>query len=418
LANEAWVRQFSGALTDWGPDDVLSSPYSIAGYRVPETLGGEDWLQAFRNKLSSLSIRLILDFVPNHTAVEHPWVSTHPEFYVSIPGERLAGADAPAHFSPAEGVCLASGRLLTAPPWTDTLQLDASKPEVQQQLVETLRTITARCDGVRCDTAIAVVQEVFNATWATLTGPMQTEFWPHAIAEVKEVAPDFLFMAEVFGEREAQLQGFGFDFTYDKTLYDRLAGNDPPGIKRHLLADWDFTRRLVRFTENHDWERAVQTFGLNHRVASLLALTLPGLRLLHQGQLEGRRQSASVYLRRLPDEPQDREVAAFYDRLLRVMDHPALQRGGFQLLEVVNAHESVIGFERTDPGSGRAITLVNLGESNAEVSFGTDAFAPVDDYRQVRVLSTELYRSPQFDLWPGGITVRLRGHEGLLFAIR
>jgi hypothetical protein len=99
------------------------------------------------------------------------------------------------------------------------------------------------------------------------------------------------------------------------------------------------------------------------------------------------------------------------------MDTPAIQCGGFQPLEVVNAHESVIGFERTDAGFARALTLVNLGEGNAEVSFGTDAFAQVDDYRQVRVLSTELYRSPQFDLWPGGITVRLRGHEGLLFVI-
>jgi len=265
---------------------------------------------------------------------------------------------------------------------------------------------------------MAVVKDVFNGTWAGLASPTEIEFWPLAITEVKKTAPDFLFIAEVFGETEWQLQQFGFDFTYDKTFYDRLKASDIHGIKEHLSADWSFAQKLARFTENHDWARATEVFGLNHRAGSLLMLSVPGLRLLHQGQLEGRRQALSVYLRRMPDERVDYEVAAFYDRLLRVMDNPAIRNGDLQLLEAVNTNESAIGFTRTDAELGRIITLANLSEANTEVSFATDDFARTDDYRKVRVVSTELCRSPQFDLWPGGITVRLRAHEALLFLVR
>jgi glycosidase len=410
LANKAWVQHFVEVVDGWCPEDVLSSPYSVADYGVAESLGGDTGLEMFRNRLRSLSMRLILDFVPNHTAVEHRWVKTNPEFYISLADERLAGMDRNSCFSPGNGVNFACGRLLNSPLWTDTVQLNVSKPEVQEALVNTLHSISARCDGVRCDTAIAVVKEIFNSTWEGLIDPMCTEFWPTAIAEVRNAAPEFLFIAEVFGEREWQLQQFGFDFTYDKPLYDRLASNDISGTKQHLLADWEFTRKLARFTENHDWERAVEVFGLNHRAASLLMLTIPGLRLLHQGQLQGYRQTVSVYLRRLPSELEDQEVVAFYDRLLRVMDNRAIQKGDFQMLDVVNANEAVIGFERTDAELGRTISLLNFSEANAEVSFATDDFAQIEDYRQVRVVSTELYRSPQFDLWPGGITARRFEH--------
>ena len=245
---------------------------------------------------------------------------------------------------------------------------------------------------------------------------METEFWDRAIAEVKKTSSDFLFIAEIYGEFEWQLQQLGFDFTYDKVLYDSLVRCDIAAAKQHLRAEWDFARKLARFTENHDWPRAVEVFGLNNKAASLLTLCIPGLRIIYEGQLNGRRKHLPVYLIRRPEEKTDCEISAFYQQLLSVIGDPAITAGDFRLLELPS--DMVVAFERISGDSGRLTCLVNFGEANAEIAFSTVAFAHVEDYRHVRIISTEMHRSPQFDLWPGGITVRLRGHEGLLLMAR
>ena len=338
---------------------------------------------------------------------------TNPEYYISIPAEVLPHVDTASYFATPDGLNLACGHLQYAPVWKDTLQLNYARTDVQKAMVDELRSVARRCDGVRCDTAIAIIREVFNHRWGEVAGFMEDEFWNKAIEEVKRENQDFLFIAEVYGEKEWQLQCLGFDFTYDKVLYDRLVGRDIPAIKDHLRADWNFTQKLVRFTENHDWPRATQVFGLNNKVSSLVMFLTPGLRLVHQGQIEGRTQQLSVYLLRQPAEKGDREIAAFYERLFAMMNSPAISRGDFSLLEI--AGDAVIGFERTYGGQNRLMCVVNLTERDNETLFATDAFASVRDYREVRLLSTERQRSPQFDLWPGGITLRLRAHEGLVF---
>ena len=242
------------------------------------------------------------------------------------------------------------------------------------------------------------------------------EFWDTAIAEVKKTSSDFLFIAEIYGEFEWQLQQLGFDFTYDKVLYDSSVRCDITAAKQHLRAEWDFARKLARFTENHDWPRAVEVFGLNNKAASLLTLCIPGLRMIYEGQLNGRRKHLPVYLIRRPEEKTDCEIWAFFQQLLSVIGDPAFTAGDFRLLELPS--DMVVAFERISGDSGWLTCLVNFGEATAEIAFSTVAFAHVEDYRHVRIISTEMHRSPQFDLWPGGITVRLRGHEGLLLMAR
>ena len=158
-----------------------------------------------------------------------------------------------SYFTTPDNLHLACGRLQYSPVWKDTLQLNYVRTDVQRTMIDELCSVARRCDGVRCDTAIAVLKDVFNRAWGELAGIMEDEFWKKAIAEVKQNCRDFLFLAEVYGEREWYLQCLGFDFTYDKVLYDRMVGRDVPAIKQHLQADWDFVRKLVRFTENHDW---------------------------------------------------------------------------------------------------------------------------------------------------------------------
>jgi hypothetical protein len=170
--------------------------------------------------------------------------------------------------------------------------------------------------------AMLMVKDVFNQTWGALAGKMRAEFWDVAIRETKKIAPGFLFVAEAYWETEWHLQQLGFDFAYDKRLYDRILGGDLAGASAHLGADWEFARKLVRFTENHDEARAASAFGDNNKAASLLTSTLPGLRLIHEGQPTGLRLKQNLYLLRQPDEEPDSDVAMFYQRLLKVMITP------------------------------------------------------------------------------------------------
>src|SRR6266446_2642542 len=333
LNNPRLNDEWKSVLPDWEAADSASSPFSVADYRVDQSLGGEAALAELRERLAHRGIKLILDFVPNHTAPEHPWVKTNREFYIGIPEDRLEQMNQGAYLPTDDGAYLACGRDPNFPPWSDTLQLNFANADLCRTLIEVLHQIATRCDGVRCDMAMLMVKDVFNQTWGALAGEMRAEFWDVAIADVKKIVPEFLFVAEAYWGTEWHLQQLGFDFAYDKQLYDKILGRDIAGAKAHLGADWEFARKLVRFTENHDESRAANAFGANNKAASLLTLTVPGLRLIHEGQPAGLRVKLPLYLLRWPDEEPDRDAATFYERLLKVINNPAITRGDFHLLE-------------------------------------------------------------------------------------
>lgn len=334
LTELALLNSYRKALPDWTPEDVTGSPYAIADYRVPEALGGEEGLRRFRARLNERGLKLVLDFVPNHTGLGHPWVRMQPELFVqAVPGTP----DTFATETATGVVWLAHGKDPFFPAWRDTAQLDYRRAETQATMREVLRTVAARCDGVRCDMAMLLLRDVFAKTWATSprTAPAATtEFWADAIAEVKQRFPDFAFLAEVYWDQERNLQRLGFDFTYDKWLYDHLAYDNYAETQNHLVdAEPDFLRRCVHFIENHDEQRAATRFLLDeHRVAALLTLGLPGMRFVHEGQLEGARVHLPVQLARRPVEPEDARIAAFYEELLAALNATAVGRGEFEIL--------------------------------------------------------------------------------------
>jgi glycosidase len=328
------LNSYRKALPDWTPEDVTGSPYAIADYRVPEALGGEEGLRRFRAQLNDRGLKLMLDFVPNHTGLSHPWVKMQPSLFVQgVPGTP----DTFATETDTGFLWLAHGKDPFFPAWRDTAQLDYRGAETQATMREVLRTVAARCDGVRCDMAMLVLRDVFAKTWAThpRTAPAATtEFWADAIAEVKRQFPGFVFLAEVYWDQEQNLQRLGFDFTYDKWLYDHLAYDNYAETQNHLVeAERGFLRRCVHFIENHDEQRAATRFLLDeHRVAALLTLGLPGMRFVHQGQLEGARVHLPVQLARRPVEPEDARIAAFYEELLAALNATAVGRGEFEIL--------------------------------------------------------------------------------------
>ena len=253
-ANPEWRREFEETLPDLREDDIAGSGFAITAYRVADHLGGNAALARLRKRLQKRRLRLMLDFVPNHTGLDHPWVLEHPDYYVAGTEEDLARA--PANYTrpplAAGGLILAHGRDPYFPGWPDTLQLDYANPALQEAMIGELLGIAGQCDGVRCDMAMLVLPDVFERTWGRPAQP----FWPGAIARVRERAPGFCFMAEAYWDLEWTLQQQGFDYTYDKRFYDRLREGHARPVREHLHAGLDYQDKLARFLENHDEPRA------------------------------------------------------------------------------------------------------------------------------------------------------------------
>lgn len=343
-SNPRWVTEHRAALPDLTDADVTGSPFAIVAYDVHTDFGGDAALADLRTRLASRGLRLMLDLVPNHTAPDHPWITSHPHRYVhGTPGDLEAqpqnwftapgGPDAPA-------LIIAHGRDPYFDGWPDTAQLNYRHPDLRAAMQAEIGRIAQRCDGVRCDMAMLLEPEVFTRTWGEASlpadgaAPVDEPFWPQAIAATRAAHPDFTFMAEVYWDMELQLQQHGFDLTYDKRLYDRLRDGQTEAIRDHLRADPDFQHRSARFLENHDEPRAAATFPPDvHEAAAVVAFLAPGLRFLHEGQLVGRRQKAPLHLRRRPTEVPDRRIAAFYDRLLAVLRLPVVRDGDWTLLD-------------------------------------------------------------------------------------
>jgi hypothetical protein len=364
-------REYERALPDLTEDDICGSGFAVAGYEVHPALGGLPALGRLRERLRARGIRLLLDFVPNHTALDHPWVASHPEFYVQRTETDLQRE--PHNHRRVETSAgprvLAHGRDPFFPGWTDTLQLDYGKPELQDAMRGELLKIAACCDGVRCDMAMLVLPSVFQMTWRTPAAP----FWPRAIRTVRAAHPEFLFLAEAYWDLEWTLQQQGFDYTYDKRLYDRLRARQPGPVRDHLRAEIGFQAKLARFLENHDEPRAAEAFpGPVHRAAAVLTHLTPGLRFFHEGQLAGRRLRVPVQLCRWPEEPVDRALAEFYDRLLACVRDRVVQSGAWRLLDCGPAwegngsSEAFVAFAWEAAAGRRLLAAVNYGESQAQ----------------------------------------------------
>ena len=370
-SNPEWRREFQETLPDLRDEDIPGSGFAITGYTTHTDLGGDAALARLRDRLKKRGLKLMLDFVPNHMGLGHPWIDEHPEHFIRGTDHDLARA--PQNYicvkRKAGDAVFAYGRDPYFAGWPDTLQLNYANPATQEAMTSILLKIAGQCDGVRCDMAMLVLPEVFERTW----GQRAPLFWPQATERVRKAVPGFTFMAEVYWDLEWTMQQQGFDYAYDKRLYDRLREHHARPAREHLLAGLDFQDKLARFLENHDEPRAAATFSAEvHRAAAVITFLSPGLRFFHQGQFEGRKKRISPHLGRGPSEPIDQELHSFYDQLLTVLRQPAFRDGQWRLLESTPGwdgnwtHDCFLGFAWEGANHDRFVVAVNFAPNQSQ----------------------------------------------------
>ena len=416
---------YDQVLPGWQEADVAGSPYAIGDYQVPPALGGEAGLKEFRRRLNERGLKLLLDFVPNHVGLDHPWVRERPDLFVPSPCE------VPGTFAQQTRAglrWLAHGKDPYFAPWTDTVQLDCRRTGTRVLMTQLLQSIATRCDGVRCDMAMLLLNDVFAKTWehfpiANHQSPT-SEFWASAISAIKERHPGFLFLAEGYWGLEARLLALGFDFTYDKTLYDGLVSHDAAGVQRHLLGITAETiARSAHFLENHDERRIASTLSpAEHRAAALLILGLPGMRFLHDGQLSGARLKTPVQLGHRAAEPKQADIEKLYEQLLATLPTTAVGRGRGDLCKPREAWPDnptarnfiIVQWQRRTPEFD--LVAVNLAPHRSQ------CYAPLSveylaahNWEMRDLLGQECYQRSGDDLQNQGLYLDLPPHGAQLF---
>jgi hypothetical protein len=420
--NPQLADEFLRCLPDMRPEDNVGSAYCVRRYVVDERLGGPEGLAVARQQLARRGMRLLLDYVPNHVAPDSPWITENPGHF--MPGTTADLRDHPGAFLTIDGQVFACGRDPYFPPWPDVVQVNAFDPGHRAGVIQHLDQIAQQCDGVRCDMAMLLINDVFARTWGDRPGPMPAdEYWPLVIQAVRRQCPQFLFIAEAYWDMEWTLQQQGFDFCYDKRLYDLVEHDDAAGVSRYLGAPLAFQQKLIRFLENHDEPRVAALYSpAKAQAAAILTATVPGARLFHEGQFAGRRIRIPVFLARRPEEPVDRETQSFYASLLAAIHAPVFREGEWVLCPCSgwpdNGSFQKLGAWCWSWGEDRRLVLINLSEMPVQARVHLP-WSDLDkkQWRLADALSAASYDRQGSEMQSEGLYVALAPWSGQILSV-
>ena len=358
----------------------LGSPYSVSDYRaINPAFGTAADFRALVQAVHSRGLKLILDWVPNHTSWDNVWVREHPDFYVRDARDGLT--------VPRDD----KGKLTD---WTDVAQLDYRNPALRREMIATMSWWLTEfgIDGFRVDAA----------------GFVPDDFWREAVPALRAAVPRRILLLAEWGD--LKMHRFGFDLTYPWDSYGGLKA-----VWRGAAADSFVARELadhaamppggerLRFTTNHDetaWDQPpITLFGgeAGARAAFVAMALLPGRPLLYDGQEVESPQKLRLFYRDPVawNQPHAGEARAFYHKIVELArDDSAFVAGAFRAVPT-SAPRDVIGYARGD-----ALVLVNVRPRAATVT--VTGFA-VDGTRDV--LSNRVQRGATVTLPAFGAVV-------------
>lgn len=422
------VNSYSKALKDWKSEDVIGSPYSIDKYELNPEICNEDELQEFRIKINSIGLGLILDFIPNHYSSESELIYTNPEIFLQV-DEKTFLNDPHTYFQPnvIEKKYFAHGRDPFFPAWQDTIQINICSQAAREFQKNVLMNISQMCDGVRCDMAMLVLNNVFKNSWGSALPEKckneSKEFWGEIIPFIKNEKKDFLFIAEAYWDLEWQLQQLGFDFTYDKVLTDRLKYSQPKDIIDHLTAEYDYQIKSMRFIENHDEERAITEFGKEKsKAAAIIISTIYGAKLFFDGQFEGKKIKLPVQLGRETEEKIQDDLKSFYEKLLRITSHKVFKFGEWKLLTPLSSWINNISYKNMLAWEWRLeqerrIIVVNYSPSVATCRLKIDVTGYLEELTLKDLLNDVEYIRSAEEIFSLGLYIELKPYHAHIFSL-
>jgi len=367
-------ESISRAVPNYSKEDIIGSPFAILDYAAADLFGGNEALLKFKKRLNDFGIILILDFVGNHLATEHPLTLSDPDIFVH---PKTEPNDKDIFFQTKNGDWLAHGKDPHTPAWMDTVQLNLFNPRARDLIIQQILEVMDLCDGVRCDVTMVMLSKIFKETWNGYIEevPPEKELWSEVIDRAREKNPFFVFIAEIYWGLEWEAQELGFDYTYDKIIYDRLLESTPGDVRGHLRAEHLYQIRSVRFVANHDEESPIIAFGPERsKAAATVVATLLGARLFTLDQLYGKKYHLPVqYVS--ADSGIDQEFLDFYNQLLATIDHPCFHDGQWELHETTA--ENVFAWSWTLPTT-RKIVLVNYADQPTSFNLSVDKLPNTD----------------------------------------
>lgn len=337
-----------------GNPEAVASAYSLMDYQIAGDLGGWEALQNLRWRAWQHGVRLSADMVPNHMGIDSRWVVEHPDWFLALPyspypnytfngtdlsNDNRVGIFLEDHYYDHSDAAVVFKRLDrwtgnpryiyhgndgTSMPWNDTAQLDFSKAEVREAIIQTILHVARNFPIIRFDAAMTLAKKHIQRLWfpepgaggaipsrseygmtrAQFDAAIPNEFWREVVDRVAAEVPDTLLLAEAFWLMEGYfVRTLGMHRVYNSAFMHMLRDEDNAKyrqvMKNTLEFDPQVLKRYVNFMNNPDEKTATEQFGTGDKYFGVctMLVTLPGLPMLGHGQIEGYREKYGMEYR-------------------------------------------------------------------------------------------------------------------------
>ncbi len=351
-----------------GNSDAVASAYSLKDYSIAEDLGGEAAFENLRYRAAMAGLRLASDMVPNHMGIDSNWVIENPDWFLSrwespFPAYSFEGPDLSTdsrveikiedHYYDQSDAAVVfrlrryregdtrfiyHGNDGTTFAWNDTAQLDYSKADVREHVIQVILNVARRFPIIRFDAAMVLAKRHVQRLWFPLPGAggsipsraenalseeafdalMPREFWREVVDRVAAEVPGTLLLAEAFWLLEGYfVRTLGMHRVYNSAFMNMLRDEENAKYRSYLKKtvefDPDILKRYVNFMSNPDERTAIDQFGSGDKYfgVSVLLATLPGLPMFGHGQIEGytERYGMDFKQARLQESPNEGLIA-------------------------------------------------------------------------------------------------------------